>query len=86
MRAIAADAGLSVGNAYYYFASKEHLIQGFYDLINAQHRARSREVIAATDSFPNVSAGCSRPGWTSPCRTTRSRPSSSGTPPTRTRR
>jgi AcrR family transcriptional regulator len=35
MRAIAAEAGVSVGNAYYYFDSKEHLIQGFYD--RAQH-------------------------------------------------
>ena len=33
MRAIATRAGVSVGNAYYYFASKEHLIQGFYDIV-----------------------------------------------------
>ncbi|PZS36274.1 MAG: TetR family transcriptional regulator [Pseudonocardiales bacterium] len=32
MRAIAAEAGVSVGNAYYYFDSKEQLIQAFYDL------------------------------------------------------
>ena len=31
MRAIAERAGVSLGNAYYYFASKEQLIQGFYD-------------------------------------------------------
>lgn len=31
MRSIADRAGVSVGNAYYYFASKDHLIQGFYD-------------------------------------------------------
>ena len=31
MRAIAKEAGVAVGNAYYYFDSKEHLIQGFYD-------------------------------------------------------
>ena len=37
MRAIADRAGVSVGNAYYYFASKEHLIQGFYDRAAAQH-------------------------------------------------
>lgn len=37
MRAIAAAAGVSVGNAYYYFASKEHLIQAFYDRTQADH-------------------------------------------------
>ena len=31
MRAIAREAGVSVGNAYYYFASKEHLIEAFYE-------------------------------------------------------
>jgi AcrR family transcriptional regulator len=30
MRAIAEEAGVSLGNAYYYFKSKEHLIQAFY--------------------------------------------------------
>ncbi|WP_367130245.1 MULTISPECIES: TetR/AcrR family transcriptional regulator [Streptomyces] len=45
MRAIAQEAGVSVGNAYYYFAGKEHLIQGFYDRIAAEHRAAAREVL-----------------------------------------
>lgn len=45
MRAIAAEAGVSVGNAYYYFAGKEHLIQGFYDRLAAEHRAAVREVL-----------------------------------------
>ncbi|MCX5385189.1 TetR family transcriptional regulator [Streptomyces sp. NBC_00083] len=45
MRAIAQEAGVSVGNAYYYFAGKEHLIQGFYDRIAAQHHAAVREVL-----------------------------------------
>lgn len=31
MRAIAERAGVSVGNAYYYFPSKAHLVQAFYD-------------------------------------------------------
>lgn len=46
MRAIAQEAGVSVGNAYYYFASKEHLVQGFYDRIAADHEAAVRPVLA----------------------------------------
>ncbi|TLQ44158.1 TetR family transcriptional regulator [Streptomyces marianii] len=45
MRAIAQEAGVSVGNAYYYFSSKEHLVQGFYDRIAEQHRAAVAEVL-----------------------------------------
>ena len=45
MRAIAKEAGVSVGNAYYYFEGKEHLIQGFYDRIAADHQAAVREVL-----------------------------------------
>ncbi|MFJ8769680.1 TetR/AcrR family transcriptional regulator [Streptomyces clavifer] len=46
MRAIAKEAGVSVGNAYYYFSSKEHLVQGFYDRIAAEHEAAVRPVLA----------------------------------------
>ncbi|MEU9982797.1 TetR family transcriptional regulator [Streptomyces sp. NPDC050856] len=46
MRAIAQEAGVSVGNAYYYFSSKEHLVQGFYDRIAAEHEAAVRPVLA----------------------------------------
>lgn len=42
MRVIAREASVSVGNAYYYFASKEHLIQAFYDSLVAQHRQVAR--------------------------------------------
>ncbi|MFD5545027.1 TetR family transcriptional regulator, partial [Streptomyces sp. NPDC127079] len=45
MRAIATEARVSVGNAYYYFAGKEHLIQGFYDQLAAEHRVAVREVL-----------------------------------------
>lgn len=39
MRAIAQAAGVSTGNAYHYFESKEHLVQAFYDLTHAEHLA-----------------------------------------------
>jgi AcrR family transcriptional regulator len=39
MRAIAQKAGVSLGNAYYYFGSKEHLIQEFYHHTHQQHLA-----------------------------------------------
>ena len=45
MRAIAAEAGVSVGNAYYYFDSKERLIQGFYDRAQVDHVAAARPVL-----------------------------------------
>ncbi|MFJ7155658.1 TetR family transcriptional regulator [Streptomyces sp. NPDC101118] len=45
MRAIAKEAGVSVGNAYYYFESKEHLVQGFYDRIGAEHQAAVRPIL-----------------------------------------
>jgi len=45
MRAIAAEAGVSVGNAYYYFDSKEHLIRAFYDHNAERHVAASRPVL-----------------------------------------
>jgi len=51
MRAIAGEAGVSVGNAYYYFSSKEQLIQGFYDEIAREHLVRARERIAGETDF-----------------------------------
>ncbi|HEV2854153.1 MAG TPA: TetR family transcriptional regulator [Thermoanaerobaculia bacterium] len=46
MRGIAEEAGVAVGNAYYYFKSKEHLIQAFYERTHHEHLAASREVLA----------------------------------------
>lgn len=37
MRAIADRAGVALGNAYYYFHSKEHLIQAFYGRTHEEH-------------------------------------------------
>ncbi|WP_371503352.1 TetR family transcriptional regulator [Kitasatospora sp. NBC_00374] len=51
MRAIAQEAGVSVGNAYYYFASKEFLIQGFYDRMTYEHAADARARMAHTRDF-----------------------------------
>jgi len=39
MRAIAEKAKVSLGNAYYYFHSKEYLIQAFYHRTHEQHLA-----------------------------------------------
>jgi AcrR family transcriptional regulator len=46
MRMIAERAGVSTGNAYYYFGSKEELIQEFYSRNQAEHLAACREVLA----------------------------------------
>ncbi|MFD7547062.1 TetR family transcriptional regulator [Streptomyces sp. NPDC059816] len=46
MRAIAKEAGVSVGNAYYYFDGKEHLVQGVYDRISAEHKAAIQPILA----------------------------------------
>lgn len=39
MRAVAQKAGVSLGNAYYYFRSKEYLIQAFYQRLHDAHLA-----------------------------------------------
>jgi AcrR family transcriptional regulator len=46
MRMIAERAAVSTGNAYYYFSSKEELIQEFYSRNQAEHLAACREVLA----------------------------------------
>src|ERR1700712_1534141 len=47
MRAIATEAGLSPSNAYYWFASKDQLVQEFYLRIQVAHRGRSADALAA---------------------------------------
>ncbi|MGC0419005.1 TetR family transcriptional regulator [Embleya sp. AB8] len=51
MRAIAQESGVSVGNAYYYFGSKEHLIHGFYDRVTQEHIARARQDLRGVRDF-----------------------------------
>lgn len=57
MRAVADAAGLSAGNAYYYFPSKQHLVQHFYAEIQVAHRARSTELLARSSSLTRRLAG-----------------------------
>jgi AcrR family transcriptional regulator len=57
MRAVAREAGVAVGNAYYYFPSKEHLILRFYDDAQAEHRAAAAPVLAGSTDFATRFAG-----------------------------
>ncbi len=43
MRLIASEAGLAVGNAYYYFPSKDHLVQELYRRVQVDHRTAVAE-------------------------------------------
>ena len=51
MRAVAKEAGVSVGNAYYYFGSKEELIQAYYDELQDEHNAACRAVLDRERDF-----------------------------------
>jgi AcrR family transcriptional regulator len=51
MRAIATEAGVSTGNAYYYFGSKEQLIREFYARNQADHAAASAAVLQTETDF-----------------------------------
>jgi AcrR family transcriptional regulator len=51
MRAIARQAGVSTGNAYYYFGSKEELVQQFYARNHAEHLAACRSVLETETEF-----------------------------------
>ena len=46
MRAIAKEAGVATGNAYYYFGSKEELIHEYYARNHAEHAAAPAAVTA----------------------------------------
>ena len=51
MRAIAKKAGVSLGNAYHYFGSKEHLIQTFYQRTHEEHLAAALPVLKKETSL-----------------------------------
>jgi AcrR family transcriptional regulator len=51
MRAIATEAGVSVGNAYYYFPSKQHLVQAYYAQSQELHVEAARAVLDQQTSF-----------------------------------
>jgi AcrR family transcriptional regulator len=51
MRAIAKEAGVSVGNAYYYFGSKEELIQAYYDELQDEHNRACQAVLEREQDF-----------------------------------
>lgn len=51
MREIAKRAGTSLGNAYYYFPSKGHLVQSFYRRTHEEHVVGCAEVLATDRTF-----------------------------------
>ena len=51
MRAVAQKAGVSLGNAYYYFSSKEYLIQAFYQRIHEEHLVAVEPVLEAQETL-----------------------------------
>lgn len=51
MRAIAKEAGVAVGNAYYYFSSKEHLIQEYYLRNQVEHRSAANRALTGERDF-----------------------------------
>jgi AcrR family transcriptional regulator len=52
IRLIASEAGISVGNAYYYFPTKNHLVQELYLRVQSEHRERVAPIFASTTDLP----------------------------------
>jgi AcrR family transcriptional regulator len=60
MRMIASEAGVSLGNAYYYFGSKDEFILEFYGQLQAAHVARAEEVLASASELEDRLRGVVR--------------------------
>ena len=51
MRAIAREAGVATGNAYYYFGSKEELVREYYARVCDEHEIACRGVLETATAF-----------------------------------
>lgn len=51
MRALADEAGMSLGASYYYFKSKEDLVMAFYERIAFDARSRNEELMGKSRDF-----------------------------------
>jgi len=60
MRAIAKEAGVATGNAYYYFGSKEELIHAYYARNHAEHAAACRAILDTETRLDRRIAGVLR--------------------------
>lgn len=59
MREIATRAGVSVGNAYYHFPSKSHLVQELYIRVQQEHASAARPLLeASTDPVERLRIVC----------------------------
>lgn len=51
IRLIASEAGISTGNAYYHFPTKNHLVQELYLQVQSEHRDAAAAGLATTDDL-----------------------------------
>jgi AcrR family transcriptional regulator len=51
VRLIAQEAGISLGNAYYYFPTKNHLVQELYVEVQREHRAVAAPLLETSDDL-----------------------------------
>jgi len=60
MRSIAERSGVALGNAYYYFRSKEHLVLAFYQRINALQMEAAKPILELETSLKSRLIGVIR--------------------------